>query len=320
MAVYTDITDEQAESFLADYDLGDIVALKGIAEGVENSNYFLLTDRGRYILTLYEKRMAKADLPFFIDLMDGLVAQGVPCPQPVRARDGHALRTLADRPACIVTFLEGMSPRRVKPRQCAAIGRALAELHKAGEALDLRRDNNLSIGSWRAQFETVGDKADSVQEGLASAIAGELDYLERHWPTDLPKGLIHADLFPDNVFFHGPELTGLIDFYFACTDALAYDVSVCLNAWCFETDGSFNITNAQLLLSRYRTVRPFSESELHALPVLARGSAMRFLLTRLFDWVNQQPDALVRPKDPLEFMRRLRFHQHVKGPEAYGLA
>lgn len=319
MAVYTEITDEEAEAFLADYDLGEIVALKGIAEGVENSNYFLLTDRGQYILTLYEKRVREEDLPFFVDLLDGLVAQGVPCPKPERDRHGQALRTLAGRPACIVSFLQGMSPRRIKPRQCAELGRALAGFHIAGSALSQYRENNLSVGSWRAQFEAVGEKANTVQAGLAHAIETELDVLEKHWPRDLPQGLIHADLFPDNVFFHGSELTGLIDFYFACTDALAYDLAVCLNAWCFEPDGSFNITSAQLLLSRYQTVRPLSEDEMQALPMLARGGAMRFLLTRLYDWVNHRPDALVRPKDPLEFVRRLRFHQQVEGPGSYGL-
>ncbi len=320
MAVYTEITDDEAEAFLVDYELGGISALKGIAEGVENSNYFLLTDRGQFILTLYEKRVDEADLPFFIALLDGLVEQGIPCPKPVRARDGKALRRLAGRPACIVTFLEGMSPRRVRPFQCGAVGQALAELHLAGGKLEgVHRDNSLSIGSWRALFDSVGPRANEVQAGLADAVARELDVLERDWPTDLPTGLIHADLFPDNVFFHRDKLTGLIDFYFACVDALAYDLSVCLNAWCFEPDGSFNITNAQLLLSRYRAVRPPSADELQALPILARGSAMRFLLTRLYDWVNQQPDALVRPKDPLEFLRRLRFHQQARGPEAYGL-
>ena len=320
MAVYTEITDEQAEAFLADYDLGEIVALKGIAEGVENSNYFLLTDRGRYILTLYEKRVAEEDLPFFIDLLDGLVANGVPCPSPERGRDGQALRRLADRPACIVSFLQGMSPRRIRPWQCEEVGRALAELHLAGAPLGLYRANNLSVGSWRAQYAPVAARADTVQAGLAETIEAELDLLERQWPAGLPEGLIHADLFPDNVFFHGRELTGLIDFYFACTDALAYDLAVCLNAWCFEPDGSYNMTNGRLLLSRYAEVRPLRDEELEALPLLARGSALRFLLTRLYDWVNQQPDAMVRPKDPLEFLRRLRFHQKADSPKAYGLA
>lgn len=319
MAVYTDITDDEAEAFLGHYDLGSVLALKGIAEGVENSNYFLLTDTGQFILTLYEKRVDEADLPFFIGLMDALADRGIPCPRPVRAKDGQALRTLAGRPACIISFLEGMSPRRIRPHQCEEVGGALAKLHQAGIGLDLYRGNALSVGSWRAMFDSVGAKADTVQSGLSDAIKQELDYLEREWPHDLPVGIIHGDLFPDNVFFHDEHLTGLIDFYFACVDALAYDLSVCLNAWCFEADGSFNVTNAKLLLSRYREVRHPNEAELQALPILARGSALRFLLTRLYDWVNQQPDALVRPKDPLEFLRRLRFHQHAKGPESYGL-
>ncbi len=319
MAVYTEVTDEQADAFLAQYDLGAALSLKGIAEGVENTNYLLVTDRGQFILTLYEKRVDEGDLPFFLGLMEHLAGKGVACPVPIHGRDDKALRRLAERPAVIVSFLEGMWPKRPQPRHCAELGSALARMHLAGQDFAMSRRNNLSVEDWRPLFRQCADRAHEVHDGLAEALEAELDHLESHWPDDLPTGLIHADLFPDNVFFTGERLTGLIDFYFACTDAFAYDLAICLNAWCFEPDGAFNVTKARLMLSNYRKVRPFSAAELEALPLLARGSATRFLLTRLFDLLNHPEGALVRPKDPLEYWRKLRFHQQVSGPAAYGL-
>ncbi|MCX5579596.1 homoserine kinase [Kaistia terrae] len=319
MAVYTEIADDELASFIAGYDIGTVLSLKGIAEGVENSNYLLVTDAGPHILTLYEKRVDPDDLPFFIGLMDHLASRGIICPLPVRNREGEALGTLAGRPAAIVTFLQGMWVRRPRADHCFAIGGALAQLHIAGEGFELTRRNALSVDGWRPLFERAADRADEVMPGLAADIAGELDLLEQSWPSSLPHGVIHADLFPDNVFFLHEELSGLIDFYFACNDFLAYDVAVCLNAWCFEADGSLNVTKARALLSGYQKVRPFTPEELAALPLLARGSALRFLLTRLYDWLNVPPGALVAPKDPLEYLRKLRFHRTVKDVSAYGL-
>jgi homoserine kinase type II len=296
-----------------------VLSCKGIAEGVENSNYLLTTEGGNFILTLYEKRVARGDLPFFIALMDHLAHHGVACPTPVRARDGEALRELCGRPAAIVTFLTGMWPRRIDPFHCAGVGGALARLHRAGASFSLRRPNDLGPTGWRHLYIACGERADEVQPGLADEIGAELAYLEAAWPRDLPSGVIHADLFPDNVFFHDHELTGLIDFYFACTDFLAYDIAICLNAWCFEPDGSFNVTKARLLVGNYRRERRLGTDELAVLPLLARGSALRFLLTRLYDWLNQPAGALVRPKDPLEYLRKLRFHREIAGPAGYGI-
>jgi homoserine kinase type II len=318
MAVYTDVPDDELRAFVARYDIGEVLSCKGIAEGVENSNFLLTTERGNFILTLYEKRVDPNDLPFFIALMEHLARHGVACPTPVRAQDGIALRELCGRPAAIVTFLAGMWPRRVQPFHCAALGKALATLHRAGAAFGMTRPNDLSVAGWRRCFESCRTRADEVQPGLAEELDAELVRLESSWPKDLPVGVIHADLFPDNVFFRDRQLSGLIDFYFACTDFLAYDLAVCLNAWCFETDGSFNVTKARLLLDGYRRERPLDAAEFAALPVLARGSALRFLLTRLFDWLNQPAGALVRPKDPLEYLRKLRFHQGLTGPRGYG--
>jgi len=319
MAVYTDVSDDDLRAFAALYDIGEVLSCKGIAEGVENSNFLVTTERGNFILTLYEKRVAPQDLPFFIALMEHLARHGVACPTPVPGRDGIALRELCGRPAAIVTFLAGMWPRRILPFHCAALGRALAELHRAGASFRMTRANDLAVAGWRSLFESCRTRAAEAQPGLAEELAAELEVLETVWPRDLPMGVIHADLFPDNVFFRDHELSGLIDFYFACTDFLAYDLAICLNAWCFEAEGSFNVTKARLLLDGYRRERPLAPRELGALPVLARGSALRFLLTRLFDWLNPPAGALVRPKDPLEYLRKLRFHRSITDPGGYGL-
>jgi homoserine kinase type II len=319
MAVYTDVAAEEVAAFLSAYDLGDLLAYKGIAEGVENSNFLLHTSRGYFILTLYEKRVAANDLPFFLGLMEHLAARGLTCPQPVKNRKGETLGRLAGRPAAIVTFLDGMWIRRPTATHCAGLGHALAELHLAGADFGMKRANALSVQGWRALYETAKTRADGVQAGLHAAIAAELDVLEKSWPRDLPQGVIHADLFPDNVFFLGDRLSGLIDFYFACTDTLAYDVAICLNAWCFELDHSYNVTKGRALLQAYASKRKLSAAERAALPLLARGAATRFLLTRLVDWLEVPAGALVRPKDPLEYHRKLRFHQAVTSVRDYGI-
>ena len=318
MAVYTEVTDEDLVAFLAPYDLGPVLSLKGIAEGVENSNFLLHTGAGAFILTLYEKRVAEADLPFFLGLMDHLAARGLRCPQPVETRAGKALGILAGRPAAIVTFLEGLSLRRPARRHCEALGAALADFHRLGEGFALSRRNSLSLADWPALFEQARARADSVSAGLTAFVDAELRFLQANWPEGLPRGIIHADLFPDNVLFLNDEVSGLIDFYFACADAYAYDLVICLNAWCFEPDGSYNMTKGRGLIESYRAHRPLSAAEIDALPILARGAALRFALTRLVDWLNVPPGALVRPKDPAEYVAKLRFHQLVESPRDLG--
>ncbi len=320
MAVYTEVSDEDLVAFLASYDLGRVLSLKGIAEGVENSNFLLKTEAGSFILTLYEKRVAAADLPFFLGLMDHLAPRGVSCPRPVAARTGQALGQLAGRPAAIVTFLEGLSMRRPAQRHCAATGAALADFHAAGADFALSRPNALALAGWAPLFEHARLSADTVASGLVAFIDAELAFLQAHWPSDLPRGIIHADLFPDNVLFLGDNVSGLIDFYFACSDAYAYDLAICLNAWCFEPDGSYNITKGRGLIEAYRRRRALEPVEIAALPILARGAALRFALTRLVDWLNVPAGALVRPKDPAEYVQKLRFHQRVAGPGELGVA
>ena len=319
MAVYTDISEVELGAFLAQYEVGELLSYKGIAEGVENSNFLLHTSSAAYILTLYEKRVNPDDLPFFLGLMQHLSEKGISCPLPVHQKDGSTISELAGRPAALVTFLEGMWMRRPTVEHCREVGGALAGLHLAGLDFGLKRKNALSVDGWRPLWERARQRADEVEPGLGEETERDLALLEANWPAGLPAGVIHADLFPDNVFFLGRELSGLIDFYFACTDLLAYDIAVCLNAWCFEKDNAFNLTKGMALLGGYTAVRPLSHAEADALPVLAHGAALRFMLTRLYDWLNTPAGSLVVKKDPLEYLRRMRFHRQVRSPAEYGL-
>lgn len=319
MAVYTEVADDELARFIERYGVGEAISCKGIAEGVENTNYLVHTAQGRFILTLYEKRVQRGDLPFFLGLMEHLAKAGISCPTPVRDRSGVMLNELAGRPAALVTFLDGMWIRRPRPEHCQAVGHALARLHLAGRDYALARENALGPAGWEDLFARFADRADEVASGLQAEIRRELDDLLPRWPRDLPAGVIHADLFPDNVFFRGDEISGLIDFYFACNDYLAYDIAVCLNAWCFEADYAFNVTKSRALLKGYSAARALEPAERDALPVLARGAALRFLLTRAHDWLHTSESALVKPHDPLAYLRRLRFHRTVRSVGEYGL-
>jgi homoserine kinase type II len=318
MAVYTDIDDNELASLLSAYDLGEARAFKGIAEGVENSNFLLETERGRFILTVFEKRVDKADLPFFMGMMGHLSRHGFPAPLPVPARDGEVIRSLRGKAAVIITFLQGMSPRRPSLVQCRSLGAGLARFHAALADFPLRRTNTLSLPAWAPLFHGREKEADALSPGLAAHAANDLVELSKVWPKDLPTGAIHADLFPDNAFFIGDNLSGVIDFYFACTDFLAYDLAVCINSWCFEPRGEINVSKSRAMIAGYESVRRLDPPERAALPLLARGAAMRFFLTRLADWASTPADALVRPKNPLEYADLLGFHRKARGVEDYG--
>ncbi len=309
MAVYTDITDEELNLLLADYDLGVPVAFKGIAEGVENSNFLLETTTGRYFLTVYEKRMREEELPFFLDLMLWLARHDYPCAAPLSDRGDETIKRVRGKPAAIVEFLPGLSVRRPTAAHCREAGEGLARLHLAAAGFPGQRANDLGQAAWAPLFDTLRSAADGLKPGLAATIAGDLERLALAWPENLPSGIVHADYFPDNVFFTGGKFAGAIDFYFACVDALAYDLAVALNAWCFEADGSFNITSARALVAGYERHRPLSVAERQALPALAHGAAMRFFLTRLEAWGATPAGALVRPKDPMEYERKLAVHR-----------
>ncbi|HKR88536.1 MAG TPA: homoserine kinase [Phenylobacterium sp.] len=309
MAVYTDITDDELAKLLADFDLGEAVSFKGIAEGVSNSNFLLETDQGRFILTVYESRTRQEELPFFLGLMRWLAEHGYPCATPMADRGGEALKRVRGKPCAIVSFLPGMSVRRPSVARCREAGVGLAGLHLAAEGFPLSRVNDLGQAAWSGMFAPLHAAAEALKPGLAQVIEGDLTRFDAAWPKGLPGGVIHADFFPDNVFFHGAEFAGAIDFYFACNDAFAYDVAIALNAWCFELDGSFNITAARAMVAGYESVRPLSPAERSALPILAHGAAMRFFLTRLQDWGATPADALVKPHDPLEYERKLAVHR-----------
>ncbi len=320
MAVYTDVSDDDLDAFLADYDLGEVLAFKGIAEGVENSNFLLRTEAGTYILTLFEKRVNAGDLPFFLDLMKHLVDRGLNCPLPIARRDGAVLGDLCGRPATIISFLDGVAIRRPRAEHCRKLGEVLAKFHLATADFPTDRPNDLSLQGWREVFDGIPIKeADSAFPGLRTRMGRELDQMDKLWPRDLPAGVIHADLFTDNVFFLNNQVSGIIDFYFACTDAYAYDLVICLNAWCFEPDLAFNVTKARALVAGYQSVRPLERQEIEALPLLARGASIRFLVTRLNDWLSVPEGALVVPKNPQEYATKLAFHQGVYDARFYGL-
>ena len=330
MAVYTEITDEELSAFLVGYDIGHLTAFRGIAEGVENSNFLLRTEKdgkeSDYILTLYEKRVNPDDLPWFLGFMRHLATEGVSCPLPVCGRDGEALRTLAGRPAAITTFLSGVWPRHIHSEHCRPLGEALARLHVAGSSYAPVRANSLGPDAWRPLLQDAArsDRQTKGTQQLLEELDLALDRILPAWPgvgsqADLPRGQIHADLFPDNVFFLDHKISGLIDFYFACTDFLAYDVAICLNAWCFSEDGGFDEMFARQLIAGYESVRPLTSPERDALPVLCAGAAMRFALTRLYDWINTPPDAMVTRKDPMDYIHRLRFHLATDNSGVYGV-
>lgn len=317
MAVYTPLTNEAISELLdRDFSVGALAFAVGIAQGVENTNYLIATtdaagQEHKYILTLYEKRVKPEELPFFTGLMQHLAQAGVQCPQPVARRDGQLISMLEGKHAVLVSFLEGKSRTRFTNTHCASVGAALAQLHGAAQGYAGQRANALSLDGWQAIAAKVGARFDEIQPGLAALVHDELAFLATHWPQDLPRGIIHADLFPDNVFFIDDAVSGLIDFYFACDDMLAYDLAITINAWCFEPSREYNRTKAQLMVQHYAKARALSDAERAALPVLLRGAALRFLLTRSHDWLFQEKSALVRPHDPLEYVAKLKFHQHA---------
>ncbi|MBT5765727.1 MAG: homoserine kinase [Kordiimonadaceae bacterium] len=319
MAVYTHVSADEISEFIAEYDVGEVISFKGIAEGVENSNYLLSTTKNKFILTLFEKRVNENDLPFFMSLMKHLSDKGINCAEPIKDKNGNVLKELCGRPTALISFLNGLSITKPSRQNCRELGEAMAEMHIAVQDFEMSRDNNLSVDGWGSLAQKCHSRADECHMGLSNIIKQEIEFLQNNWPSDLPKGIIHADLFTDNVFFLDGKLSGLIDYYFACTDIFAYDIAICINAWCFEKDGSFNATNAAALVKGYQKKRPLTVAEINALPLLCRGSALRFILTRLYDWLNQVEGALVKVKDPLEYLSKLQFHQKVNSSGEYGV-
>ncbi len=320
MAVYTKVSLAEAKIALTAYDLGTITACDEIASGVENSNFFITTQDKRFVMTLYEKRVNEADIPYFLSLMEHLHNKGFPCPEPIADKDGKILQKINNRTAALFSFLPGQSltPDAVKPNHCGAVATYLAQLHLATADFTSVRPNNLSHHGWMELSDQAAMHADRVRPGMAQRLNMELNYIRNYWNDDVPHGTCHADLFPDNIFFDGDNLCGVIDFYFACTDALAYDLAIAMNAWCF-IKGQFLPEHCKAFLQAYDKVRPLTDEERKALPLFARGAALRFLLTRLVDWVNHDDAALVIPHDPMDFYSILSFHQNINDCSEYGI-
>lgn len=320
MAVYTKVTLEDANEFLDKYyDLGNLVSITEITQGVENTNYIIETNNCKYILTLFEQRVSSSDIPFFIDLLVHLDKRGIVCPKPIIMKSKRYTENLNGRHAAIFSFLYGKSTINIKNEHCSLVGQTLADIHQKTVNLDIYRDNNLSFNHWSNLYKSIKYPIKDLQNNLDKEIVKELNFLTSNWPQNLPLGIIHGDLFPDNIFFDASSLSGVIDFYFACNEFYAFDIAICINAWCFEKDNSFNITKAKHLLEGYKKFRDLSIDELYYLPILCRGSALRFLLTRIIDWQRDDKRALVIPKDPLEYFNKLRFHQSVLSVKDYGI-
>jgi len=317
MAVYTHLSHDDISQFLAGYDVGALVDFKGIAEGVSNTNYLVQTADTKYILTLFEKRFKLEDLPYFTALMEWWHARGIHCPLPIKMRDGRTLSALKERPALLVSFLEGEGVRKISLEHIAQLGNVTAKMHIAGMDFPYRRPNGLSLSGWENIIDAIALRADEITPGLQKIISEEYNYLSEHWPSELPSGAVHADLFPDNVFFtktfgKSPVLSGVIDFYFACHEAWAYDLAICVNAWCFDERHRLVPERVAALMQGYNDMRPMTQEEEACFPLLLRGAALRFLLTRAQDWLNPEAGAEITLKDPLEYLAKLQFFQNHK--------
>ncbi len=319
MAVYTQLSAEALSELIAHYDVGELVSAKGIAEGVSNSNWLIETTGSdgkgaRYILTMYEFRIELENLPFFLGLLDLLAEKGCPVPATIHDRSGASHRMIGDKAVALIEFLPGVSIDRPDPAQARSVGKALAEIHLAAHGYDTRV-NEMALPAWQELTDLCGQEGlAQIDASLPAIMADALHFFARSWPKGLPKGVIHADLFPDNVLMLGERVSGLIDFYFACTDFFAYDLAVTHAAWCFEDEGrNFRPAISAALLEGYEIIRPISPAEREALPVLARGASMRFIVTRAYDWLNMPADALVTRKDPMDFVRRMQFYEDEGG-------
>jgi len=320
MAVYTKLSENELEVFFSKYNLGKLLNYKGIKEGIENTNYFIQTEKGKFILTLYEKRVEEKDLPFFINLMRNLFDKNFPSPEPVINNNGNYISEILEKKAAVVSFLDGYAKKVLNPNDCREVGINAAKLHLITKDLTGRRENKLSINSWRKIYIKVKKNCSKIHPNLPEIIEKNLDEIEKNWPKNIPSGIIHADLFPDNIFFKNNKLSGIIDYYFSCYDYYAFEIAICLNALCFEGKSenlSFNVTKAKKLIDGYSNIRKLTEEEKKSLKVLCQGAAIRFLLTRVFDYLNLTEGAIVKIKDPVEYLKRLEFHDSVTNYQDY---
>jgi len=320
MAVYTKLSEKKLKEFFLNYSLGELLNYKEIKEGIENTNYFIQTEKGKFILTLYEKRVEEKDLPFFISLMKNLYDKKFPSPQPIINNNGNYISEISKKKSAVVSFLEGNAKKILNPNDCYEVGINTAKLHLITKDLTGKRENKLSINSWRKIYNKVKKDCSKIHPNLPTVIEKNLDIIEKKWPKNIPSGIIHADLFPDNIFFKNNKLSGIIDFYFSCNDYYAFEIAICLNALCFEGENqnlSFNVTKAKKFIDGYSSIRKLSDDEKKSLKVLCQGAAIRFLLTRVFDYLNLIEGAIVKIKDPIEYLKRLEFHDNVENYQDY---
>jgi len=320
MAIYTKLSENNLKDFFLKYNLGKLINYKGIQEGIENTNYFIQTDKGKFILTIYEKRMEEKDLPFFMGLMRNLFDANFPSPEPIVNKNGNYVTEISGKKAAVVSFLDGYAKKNLNPNDCHKVGIQAAKLHLITKNLTGKRENKLSVNSWRKIYKKVQKDCSKIHLNLTKIIEKNLDEIENNWPKNIPSGIIHADLFPDNIFFKGNKLTVIIDFYFSCYDYYAFEIAICLNALCFEGKNenlSFNVTKAKKFIDGYSSIRKLTEKEKESLKILCQGAAIRFLLTRVFDYLNLTEGAIVKIKDPIEYLKRLEFHNNVKNYEDY---
>ena len=320
MAIYTKLSENNLKEFFLKYNLGKLLNYKGIQEGIENTNYFIQTDKGKFILTVYEKRVEEKDLPFFMGLMKNLFDANFPSPEPIINKNGNYVTEISGKKAAVVSFLDGSAKKNLNPNDCHKVGVQAAKLHLITKKLIVKRENKLSVNSWRKIYKKVQKDCSRIHLNLAKTIEKNLDEIENNWPKNIPSGIIHADLFPDNIFFKDDKLTGIIDFYFSCYDFYVFEIAICLNALCFEGQKenlSFNVTKAKKFIDGYSSIKKLTEEEKKSLKILCQGAAMRFLLTRVFDYLNLTEGALVKIKDPIEYLKRLEFHNSVKDYKDY---
>ena len=320
MAVYTKLSENKLKEFFLKYNLGELLNYKEITEGIENTNYFIQTEKGKFILTLYEKRVEEKDLPFFISLMKNLFDKKFPSPEPIINKNGNYISEISGKKAAVVSFLDGYTKKILSPNDCHEVGISAAKLHSITKNLSGKRENKLSVSSWRSIYNNVKKDCSKIHPNLTNVVEKNLDEIEKSWPKNIPSGIIHADLFPDNIFFKNNKLSGIIDYYFSCKDYYAFEIAICLNALCFEGKNenlSFNVTKAKKFIDGYSNIRKLNEEEKKSLKILCQGAAIRFLLTRVFDYLNLTEGALVKIKDPIEYLKRLEFHNNVKNYRDY---
>ena len=320
MAVYTKLSESELKDFFSKYNLGKLLNYRGIKEGIENTNYFTETEKGKFILTIYEKRVEEKDLPFFISLMKNIYDKNFPSPEPIININGSYISEISKKKAAIISFIDGNTKKNLSPDECYQVGTYAAKLHQITKKLNIKRENKLSVNSWREIYNKVRKNCTKIDKNLPEIIEKNLNDIEKNWPKNIPSGIIHADLFPDNIFFKRNKLSGIIDYYFACHDFYAFEIAICLNALCFEGSKenlSFNVTKATKFINGYSSIRKLTDEEKNSLIILCKGAAIRFLLTRVFDYLNLIEGAIVTVKDPVEYLKRLEFHNSIKSYQDY---